>query len=503
MKGILLAILSGVLLITIFPEFNYKHLAWLSLVPLLLALDGKGWKGRFFLGFIAGFVYFLGAVNWITISMNQYGGMPYFVSFLVLLLFSVYLALYVALFSVLIGKRALYIVPLAWVATEYTRSFLMTGFPWAFLGHSQHNNLPLIQIADITGVYGISFLIALGNSILKEVILWLTRKRNFPKVGTLFFLVLLSWTILYGVLRLKELRVASREISFDFSIVQGNIAQDIKWNPDFAQKTIEIYQSLSLEDSKGRPQFILWPEASVPFYYPLEEEYLSMISGVAKNTGAFLLFGCPTDKEGKYYNSAYLVSPEGEVIGNYHKTHLVPFGEYVPMAKFLPFVRKLAYGIGDFSAGEKLEGIDSPLGKIGIMICFESIFPDIGRNLAKDGALFLVNITNDAWFGDSSAPYQHLSIAAFRAIESRLPMLRAANTGISAFVANTGAIMHKLDLFSRGTLEGRLELSNKPRLTFYVRHGDLFAKTCLVLTLVLVSVSVIRTPYEHVPRTWI
>jgi apolipoprotein N-acyltransferase len=265
------------------------------------------------------------------------------------------------------------------------------------------------------------------------------------------------------------------------AIFQGNIDQSLKWNPAFQEQTIRIYQDLSLKDGPDS-DLMIWPETAVPFYFLNENRLTPRLFDLTRETGSHLLFGSPAFglREGqvRYYNRAYLLSPEGR-ISFYDKVHLVPFGEYVPLKRFLPFVGKMVQAVGDFSPGEGSYGLSFSRGKAGVLICFETIFPELSRALKKDGCTLLVNLTNDAWFGRTSAPYQHLSMLTFRAVENRVWVARAANTGISAFIDSTGCIRRVYPLFQRGGIHAIIPL--RPGLSFYTRYGDLIFLLCALI----------------------
>jgi apolipoprotein N-acyltransferase len=271
------------------------------------------------------------------------------------------------------------------------------------------------------------------------------------------------------------------------SIVQGNIEQSIKWDPGFQERTIAIHNRLTREAGRGA-DLIVWPETAVPFFLreggPLSQQVLDL----AKEMQSYLLVGSPDrarDISSRYYNSAFLISPEGKIVQKYDKIHLVPFGEYVPLKSLLFFVQKMATGIGDFSPGQAFTVFEAPAGRFGVLICFEAIFPDQVRRYVLAGADFLVNITNDAWFGDSSAPYQHLSMAALRAVENGVILVRAANTGISALVTPTGRIVKQSDLFVETVLSGTM--ARRSAETFYTRYGDVFAWGCGLISVVVLA----------------
>jgi apolipoprotein N-acyltransferase len=271
------------------------------------------------------------------------------------------------------------------------------------------------------------------------------------------------------------------------ALVQGNIDQGIKWDPAFMEETISIYERLSLRAAVGGVDLVVWPESAAPFFFQETGPPTDRITSLARQIHTPLIFGSPAfDGSGtcrRYFNSAFLVSSSGEVLGRSDKMHLVPFGEYVPLAKLLPFVHKLVVGVGDFSPGNSLGTLDIGKGKVGILVCFEGIFPELSRRYVRDGAQLLVNITNDGWYGRSSAPYQHLSMAVFRAVENGVPLVRAANTGISAIIDKKGNISHKTPLFKEAFVNGEVILGKGG--TVYTRMGDVFALLCLGISLVI------------------
>lgn len=486
MRSYGLALLTGVLLVFSFPHYDLSFLAYGALVPLLVALDGVPPLQAAYLGTVAGLACYLGSIPWVVHTMSTYGRLPLPVSLLLLLALSLYLALYVGVFaygmarwhgagdlSYLLGAAFL------WVALEYLRTFLLTGFPWNLLGYTQYRNLPMIQIASITGVYGVSFLVVLVNAAVALAYLRFHEgwgRALFPSVGAS---LLLFGSSLFGAERMASLERQQAEIPV--AIVQGNIEQEVKWDLALQAQTLEKYRRLTRQAASGKPHLIVWPETALPFFFreggPLSRQVLDL----AVETQSHLVVGAPDRTTGdrpRYYNSAFLVSPGGEIVGKYDKMHLVPFGEYVPLSSILFFVEKLAHGIGDFSAGESYTVFSTSKGAFGVSICFEVIFPAQVRRHVSAGADFLVNITNDAWFGRSSAPFQHLSMAAFRAVENGVYLVRAANTGVSALVAPSGAIVTQSALFVEAVLTGAVHRGIGG--TFYTRYGDLFAWGCLL-----------------------
>jgi apolipoprotein N-acyltransferase len=488
-RDYLLAALSGALLALSFPQPGLSICAWFAFVPLLLALGKKSPRNAFKLGFVAGLTAYAGLLYWLNIVMVTYGKLNWSVSLVLFILFVAYLALYVGAIAWLMsrgegaGISPLVSFPLLWVGLEYVRAFFLTGFPWASLGYSQYRTLPLIQVADITGVYGLSFLIALTNVVLYRIIRGVVGNRPgiYPTKSALVLLGLMVLTLVYGFHRLNSV---DRGEPLRVALVQGNISQDIKWDPAFQDATVSIYERLSRQAAAEGRDLVVWPESAAPFFFQSDETHSRRIRALAAGLKSCLVVGSPAfEKEGgkvRYLNSAFLLGPTGEVLGRSDKIHLVPFGEYVPMARFLPFVNKLVEGIGDFSPGAAVTPLNTGKGVIGVLVCFEGIFPELSRAYVRAGARLLVNISNDAWYKRSSAPYQHLSMTVFRAVENRVPLVRATNTGISAIIDSKGHIRGMTPLFEEAVLTGDVRLGDGN--TFYNRYGDLFAILCLVLS---------------------
>ncbi len=494
-RDILLSLLSGVLLILSFPIFDLEFLAWLAFVPLLYAIHGKTRLQAFTLGFLTGLISYLGILYWIIVAVHTYGNIPLIVSGIILLLLVGYLSLFTGTFAFLTrvvpwssGMQALLFLPILWTALEYLRSFLLTGFPWADLGYSQYLNLPFIQMADITGTYGLSFVILLVNVTLFWILHQWARKA-FPVREVVITLIILLTSMIYGYVKM---RVVDQQIlqqpSLKVGLVQGNIDQSVKWDESFQKETLKIYERLSLKVAEGKPDLIIWPETATPFFFQQAVEYQPIILDIPNKTNAFLLFGSPAYKieRGKvnHYNSAYLASPLKEIMGRYDKIHLVPYGEYVPLGEILP-LGSLGEGIGNFKSGKVIYNFSLPQGRFGVLICFEIIFPDLCRRFVRNGADFLVTITNDAWFKRTSAPYQHFSIAVFRAVENRVFIARAANTGITGFIDPKGKIIRKGDIFTEEAMSETIRLSKMK--TLYTLYGDVFAWVCSGLSLLLLG----------------
>jgi len=485
-SNLIAALLSGLLLFLSFPKFGSGILAWVALIPLFYALrDAKPWEG-FKTGFLAGLVAHVGILYWVSNVVVQYGNLPVYMGIMAMLLLAAYLSLYTACFAMGVvflrggGGILLLSAPLLWTILEFARSHLLTGFPWENLAYSQYLYGNIIQIADITGIYGISFAIVMVNAILYN--LWSLRFRRkylLTKFAIAFAVIAAIYG--YGYFRTAEIRESVRKKNpIEVALVQGNIDQNIKWNDRYQLQTLNIYRSLSLRSIPAEGGLIVWPETAAPFYFEGANPLRADVVDVAQVSGRRLLFGSPSYDEagGKvsYMNSAYMLRPDGTVAGRYDKVHLVPYGEYVPLRQFFPFIGKLVAGVGDFRPGKGFNPIESDGRRVGVLICYEAIFPESARDYKQKNADLLVNITNDAWFGKSSAPFQHLSMTVFRAVENRLYLVRAANTGISAIIDPAGKILSQTGLFERTVLKGEVKYIDEK--TFYASYGDLFVYLC-------------------------
>jgi apolipoprotein N-acyltransferase len=486
-KDIGLALLSGVLLPCIFPAVNLGVLGWVCLVPMLAAIDRQAPFQGLLLGCLTGTVFHGGLLYWVTVAMSVYGGLPVPLSLAVLALFAVVLSLFTAApaWAGCYVRKAVNLpvsltLPFFWTASEFTKSWLLTGFPWENLGYSQFQQLPVIQIADITGVYGISFLMVLVNCTLFACLqrIWLRVRLPYAQIALTIVLVMAA--LLYGHKRLQDMGTAGGP-PLKVAIVQPNITQDQKWDPAFLNETMAIFARLSRACSLEQPDLVIWPESATPFFYQSEEAYQAEIAGIVRDLGAHLLFGSPSwelvNGRQRFFNSAFLVAPDNRILGRYDKIHLVPYGEYVPLQPLFPFIQKMVTGIGDFSSGSDIRSLPVPACPCATLICYEIIFPDLVRRFVKQGARCIINLTNDAWFGRTSAPYQHLSMAVLRAVENRRYLARAAKTGISACISPAGLILRQGGLFTEEVLPAMIYCTEG--LTFYTRHGDVFAIACL------------------------
>ncbi len=494
------ALASGLLLTAAFPAPGLSWLAWVALVPLLFCLRDLSPRHSFVTGWVAGWTHFLTLGYWLIGTIMTYGGVPMIPALLFYLGLGACLAVFFGLFGLLVSwirGRPLFclgLVPFIWVGLEYLRGHVFTGLPWELLGYSQYKHLYLIQTADITGVYGLSFMMALVNAAVTAILLWRLKRpwrgrpvsRNAAAALTAGAVVLLAMAVGYGRQRVQTIdKEIEKAPVLTVGVVQGNIDQGHKWDFAFRLATVEKHLDLARQTLAQHPDLIVMPETAMPFYFFYEQNLTVMVRRAVRDFGTFLLTGAPAAEKtaGRVlsFNSAFLIGPDGMVIGRYDKTHLVPFGEYVPFGRYLPFIDKLVVGVGDFVAGAEGQVITMNGHRLGVQICYEIIFPSICRRMVENGADIIVNITNDAWYGRTSAPYQHFSMTVLRAVENRRSLVRAANTGISGFVDPAGRIRGHTGLYVKSTPVYRVPVMTAD--TVYNRIGDWPAKFCVILLL--------------------
>ncbi len=452
----LLLLFSSLLLVISFPNFNLSYIAFIGFVPLFFAIKNQPPKRAFLISYLCGFLFYLGTLYWL-----------YHVTIFGLIVLCLYLALYFGVFGFVFsraagGRRqtAILFTPFIWILLEYVQAHLFTGFGWALLGYSQYKNLPLIQIADFAGVYGVSFMIMLVNVAIYRLF-----KRSFREI--IIAAMVLVAAVAYGIINEVKYEEGS---AVKISVVQGNIPQEMKWDPDFTEYILDRYTDLTRLSAFDASDLIIWPETSFPGFFEEDRGHTQLVLDLAKDINMPILLGANTYEGVRNFNSAVLVSGKGETTGRYDKIHLVPFGEYVPFSEKFPVLRNLVLGeLGEFTAGKefrifRLRTQGSGLqAKFAVLICYEDIFPEISREFVKSGAQFLVVITNDAWYGRTGAPYQHAACSVFRAIENRVPVVRCANTGLSCFIDARGRIYDSVEdsgthLFITGHKTSKIKL---------------------------------------------
>ena len=524
-KDLFFPILSASLLVVPFSHPRLWVFAWFGFVPLFFAIENKSKSRAFFLSYLTGLIFWLGTIYWLV-----------YVTFIGLILLVLYLALYFGIFGLFYASsfnlqassssqkacglrpvacsqilHSAIFLPSLWVVLEYLRGHLLTGFPWALLGYSQYKNLPIIQIADITGAYGVSFLVMMGNVLIKEIICYRLypygHRQAIPlraqagyrqKIKKFLFLACGVWLVAcsYGYYKLHLSTVDYRLSTIKVSLIQANIPQELKWSPAAKEDIVNKYFRLTKEILQARPDLIIWPETAMQDYLIIGKQGYSNIdylSNFVRELKVPLLLGVVAVENEDFYNSAVLFSGEGGILQRYDKLHLVPFGEYIPLRAVLPFLEAVV-PIGDFTAGKEYTVFQFPnksqtpnpniQNKFSVMICFEDVFSELARGFVQKGAGFLVNITNDAWFGDTREPYQHLSASVFRAVENRVSVLRAANTGVSCFISPQGKIKTCVadkkgkETFIDGHITGNIFIEKVRPI--YNKYGDVFVIACFI-----------------------
>lgn len=476
----LLSILSGLALAASFPNTDWNLLAWAALVPFFMAIEGRDWRKTFGIGYAGGVAFYWSLLYWLN-NVTVAG-------FLVLTL---YLALYFPLFGILMNfaRRRVpapwwLVAPTVWTALEYARTYAFTGLPWGVLGVTQHRAIPLIQFSSVTGVYGVSFLVALVNAALYD---FATRRGMRRAVPAAAAALAVAGALAHGAWWMGG--GASPGGSVRVAIVQGNVPQEEKFGEGFAREIIDRFHRLTRRVKGAKPDLVVWPETSVPGYYCYDPLVRGTTAMLQEEMRTPLLLGSVhvSDLDApKYYNCAFLVDAHGDPLGRYDKIHLVLFGEIIPCKTIFPFLKYCVPFDEDFTPGSDFTVFPLARGDFSALICFEDVMPDLARNFVKRGARFLVNITNDAWFGRTSQPYQQAAHAVFRCVENCVGMVRATNTGVSCYIDPFGRVYGVLRdaageaLYVEGTAVEDVRLMQT--CTFYTRHGNLFAAGCAVLS---------------------
>jgi apolipoprotein N-acyltransferase len=474
--SVLVLVASGVLGALAFPRPGWAVLAWVWLVPSLYSGTTRAPRAALLDGWIAGTVFYVVLLRWLDFTFLHYSAIPWPVTWLPIALLAAYCGLYVGLVAAgaaWLRRRlgvgwALALTPCLWIAGEWLRGHLMGGFPWGLLGYSQAAQLPVIQIAELGGVYAVSLVIVAVNAALTALVA-LGPRRAWP--GTVAAGLLLLASCGFGV-RMLATESEGSAGSVEVAVIQPSIEQTIKWDPTRHAQILGVYERLTREAARTRPAVVLWPETATTIFLRGDQALLERLTRLSADIGVPILVGSLDRRDGpagQFLNSAFLLSGQG-ITGKYDKIHLVPFGEYVPLASLLGFVRGWAEFISEFGVGEIETVFPLPGAPFGTVICYEIIFPELFRGFVVRGASFMANITNDAWFGETSGPWQHLGTLPLRAVEHRVAIARAANTGVSAFVEPTGRIGPTLPLLERGVLVRRIPL--RSHTTLYTRLGD-------------------------------
>lgn len=444
---------------------------------------------------MTGTVYFAGTLYWLVVTMTTFGGLSTPLAVVAAALLIAYLALFPACFAWIqahlttsLGTRAVLFAPAVWVATEMGRTYIWDGFPWELLGYSQVTVLPIAQLASVIGVYGLSAVVALVSAASAYVALTTGRARWRPAV--VVALVLLGAGV-WGSARVRAHPLTTAGSPIRVAVVQGNVEQEQKWDPALADAILRRYIDMTREAIGGGAQFVIWPESSTPFNYEEEPRHADSIRRLAREANITLLIGSDQIEHlaplaagppppSRYFNAAFLVRPDGTTGAVYRKIHLVPFGEYVPLKRLLFFVGPIVQAVSDYSAGTAPILLPVAGHMASTAVCYEVIFSSLIRSFVTEGSELLTTITNDAWYGRSSAAYQHWEQASMRAIEEGRYLARAANTGISGFVDPYGRVLQQSNMFVSAVMIEDLRFIQTR--TLYSRIGDAIGWASAALT---------------------
>ncbi|MBK5254900.1 MAG: apolipoprotein N-acyltransferase [Vicinamibacteria bacterium] len=483
-RRLLLSALSGILLGLSFPKMSLAPVAFVALVPLLVALSGASPRVGLLCGEVAGAVQGFLLLFWVDEVVSRYGGASPLLALSLTLVLALAFGLFVAAFGAFqahlgaaFGPRALLLAPFAFVTCEFSREYLLFGFPWCLLGYSQVDFPELIQVASFTAVHGVSFLLVSASAGLGHVLL--ARSPFERRLGLTLPALLISAALGFGHSQLQ--RHVAEDGSISVGVIQASIPQDQKWETALLQSNIDRHLALSREAVQRGARLIVWPESAIAYELDLYPEVRDQISALTSTEAVFLLAGNDDrvrDQAGvlRSFVGAKLISPAGDIVMRYHKMRLVPFGEYLPVpalvGDLLP-IQRLVDNVSDFTAGKDPTTARAFGTSIGAFICYEAIFPSLVRRFPMNGAQILFNLTNDGWYGTSAAPYQHYAMARFRAVENRRYLVRAANTGISAIIDPFGRELARTELMEQRALVGDVRAISE--MTFYARFGDVFA----------------------------
>ncbi len=510
----ILALVSAGLQVLVFPKVNLYFLCWVAMVPLLYALlRGRGGEGELFdsegrslrpftlwqgflIGWVCGIVWYAGTCYWIYPVMNIYGRLPGIAATLITVAFCLFMGLHHGAFGALVvqmarrstmgNRRPLLLAPVFWTAIEFFRD-RVTGDPWNLLGNAQVDNIPFARIAQITGVYGLSFAVMLVNCAFVAALLLYGRRRTNLLISATAAAIALQ----IGVFARPAPFIPTQQAV----LVQGNVPllDPSDWTPRyFDQMTADLVQLSVKAAPRGAnsPGLIIWPESPAPFFIS-DPRLHQWLVALAQDTNSYLVIGSvgeTTDAAGQrtLLNSALVMDPHGNTVGRYDKIHLVPFGEYVPLQNLLSFASKLTREVGDYARGTERKVFDVNGTRAGIFICYESIFPNEVREFTANGAQVLINISDDLWYGETSAPAQHLQMSRMRAMENQRWMLLATNNGTTSAIDPFGRVVESAPRNLRTTLAAHFAPQNET--TFYSRNGDLFAWSCVLISCLAVFV---------------
>jgi apolipoprotein N-acyltransferase len=515
-----LAVFSGLLLVFAFPDWNLWSLGWVGTAPLIMAVvrEQRFWRSLL-LGTVTGTIFYAGSSYWVTYSMHNYGEVPLWLCYIILVIFAATLGVFTGLFA---GTLALAIkrfdgwliltAPVLWASSEWLR-LKATGMGWNPLGYSQAFQPAVIQVARWGGVYLVSAILVAASTALVFGVVYLQNKRGIVVLTAVGVVAIAA--VLYG----ESLRPSGDESgSVSVAVIQPNIPIDGAWDdPKFLREMFGRYLSLSEQaiqanakdttftsEKRSAVDLVIWPESAMNFEYDRDPDLRRKLSEFTQRNRVNLLmnswgFAENSTATEPQYNSAVLISQTGQKVFEYDKNALVPFGEYVPARGWIPFMNRIKALAGDVTAGNRVTLAEVAGAKIGTLICFETTRPELARTMRRDGASALAQISNEAWFGPTSAPRQMLTTAIFRAVESNIDLIRATNSGGSARIDRYGIVHDETPMFETATRTWKINTEDESRadtMTFYTRHGDLFALACVVMSVLMSGAGVARRLLE-------
>jgi apolipoprotein N-acyltransferase len=476
------AILSGVLLFAAFQPVALGAASFFALAPLLYALFRRPWmrSEAFRAGYLFGIVFFLLLMWWIVRLLPASGVTVSWLMIPSLIILTLYLSLYPAFFCLLLialsrGKAiaGFFLAPSLWILLELVRSRGELAFPWGVIGYGLARHVNFIQSAAWVGLFGVSFLAVLANAFFGAALL----ARNKPKrVGLLLLgVMLVAGMGLYGWKTVSKYSLPAGSDGVSVAVIQPNVSLELKWKPEFQDSTFLLIERLARIAVSGGAELIVFPETCAPVYIRHDKGVMRRLQFLAREVDTPIYIGFldmrrdDPHMEVDVYNSSGLFTPDGR-LQTYNKSHLLPFGEELPLSWKFRGLRKINFGQSNFMRGDPSPPIQSPVGELGPLICFESIFPELSRKFVRDGADLLVNITNDGWFGPTPGPFQHAEMSIFRAVENRRYLVRSANTGVSMVVDPVGRVVNSIEMDKEGMLIEKLALVDAE--TFYTRFGE-------------------------------
>jgi apolipoprotein N-acyltransferase len=493
----ILALASGATLALSFPNYNLSLLAWISVGLLVLASFGARPAVAPLYGFLHALVFYPVSVPWMAIVVEQYGNVPPLIAAGLLLLIAVAGGVICAVFTwgVACASRrsallTLALAPALWVALEFLRGHLpIFAYPWNFIGYAASGNLALVQLTTVTGIYGLSYVVAAYGSLVAYAVLS-GRQRGWK-------IAIAAAAALVFVAVAGRYVVPTENPRFVAHLVQTNFAQSYEYPPNWMELhagDLDQLEQISIDAARRTPGLVVWPESPAPFSLQ-DADFAARARKIAQESGVDFLVGAEDwkrDAAGKWLatNSAILLNPSGQRLFTYDKIHLVPFGEYVPLRRWLTFTGKLTADLGDFTPGTQYRVGRLPEGRFGTFICFEAVFPGAVRQFTVNGAELLINISNDGWFGRSAAPAQHLMMARVRAVENRRWRLRDTNNGYTVSIDPYGRIVAVLPADIRAQLDAPYDLRDE--MTLYARFGDWWAWLCVIASIALLAMALVR-----------